>query len=140
MTWDVVLIKMPEGVSAIAEVPEDYLAPLGQRAEVEAAIRRALPGVDLTEPDWGRMAGPGWSMELNIGHKDRIDDIMLHIRASSEWVFGPISDLARELQCQAVDCGSGETLALVEPGVAEMAEWNDNRDRRNGFGFGFTTR
>ena len=137
MSWDVVLMKMPEGASSIADLPKDHVSmPLGQRADVEEAIRRAVPGVDLTDPTWGQMAGPGWSMELNIGREDPIDDIMLHIRGSSDWVFEPIFALSRELRCQVIDCGSGDVLAEQEAGTWQ--EWKAFRDGITKIGFGFT--
>lgn len=137
MSWDVVLINLPEGTASVADLPKDHIsAPLGRRAEVEEAIRRAVPGVDLTDPTWGDVNGPGWSMELNIGSKDPIEDIMLHIRGSSDWVFEPIFALARELQCQVIDCGSGDVLSEGESGT--WHEWKAFRDRMPGFRTGFT--
>ncbi|MCZ2525934.1 DUF4253 domain-containing protein [Streptomyces sp. HB2AG] len=111
MSWDVLLLHLPDGISPAQEVPEDYAPPpLGPRQEILAAVGRAVPEADLSDPTWGELLGPGWSMELNIGSKDPVDSIMLHIRGSGDDVLAPVFRLAEALRCKVLDCAEGHLL------------------------------
>lgn len=84
MSWDVVLMRLPADVTSVHEIPADYTPdPLGRRDDVRAAVTQACPEADLSDPAWGELSGPTWSVELNIGSEDPVDSIMLHIRGGS---------------------------------------------------------
>jgi hypothetical protein len=112
MSWDVLLLRLPDGVTSIQAVADDYVPPaLGRREEVLAAIRLAAPEADLSDPSCGELRGPGWSMDLNIGSKDPVDSVMLHIRASGDDVRTVVFHLAVALGCGVFDCSDGELMA-----------------------------
>ncbi|MBR7835016.1 hypothetical protein KDL01_17205 [Actinospica durhamensis] len=115
MSWDVVLFKIPNDVASMADIPRNYKpAPLGSRTEVEAVLRTAVPTVDLSDPTWGNLDGPTWSIELNIGRDDPIDSIMLHVRGGGDEVMAPIFAMAAALDCRVLDCSSGDFITAVE--------------------------
>ena len=67
MSWDVLLLRLPGHVTSVEGVRDhDGMPPLGRKPWVLDTVRRALPGADLTDPAWGQIEGPGWSIELNI--------------------------------------------------------------------------
>lgn len=112
MSWDVVLLHLPEDSRSLADVPRDFNSPpLGTQAAVLAAVARAVPEADLSDPTWGRLDGSGWSMELNIGSRDPVDLIMLHLRGGGDDILIPVFRLAGELDCRVLDCSSGELLS-----------------------------
>ncbi|MER5498091.1 MULTISPECIES: hypothetical protein [unclassified Streptomyces] len=116
MSWDVLLLRLPDDITSVQEIPADHApAPLGPRHDVLAAVARAVPGADLSDPGWGTLSGPTWSIELNIGSKDPVDSIMLHIRGSGDDVLTPVFRLAGSLRCGALDCTDGELLAPGRP-------------------------
>lgn len=113
MSWDVLLLHLPDDVTSMEEIPADYTPPpLGRRNDVLAAVARAVPEVDLSDPTWGDLLGPAWSIELNIGSEDPVDSIMLHIRGSGDDVLTPVLRLAEALRCKALDCAEG---GLITP-------------------------
>jgi hypothetical protein len=114
MSWDVILLRLPDDVTSVQEIPADYtLAPLGRRGDVLAAVTQAVPDVDLSDPEWGEISNLTWSIELNIGSEDPVDSVMLHIRGSGEDVLTPVLRLAEALRCRALDCAEGD---LITPG------------------------
>ncbi|MEV1049757.1 hypothetical protein [Streptomyces sp. NPDC049887] len=114
MSWDVILLRLPDDVTSVQEIPADYTPdPLGRRDDVLAAVTQAVPDVDLSDPEWGELTGPTWSIELNIGSEDPVDSVMLHIRGSGDDVLTPVLRLAEALRCKALDCAEGD---LITPG------------------------
>lgn len=132
MSWDVVLFKIPDGFASVADIPQGYKpVPLGSRIEVETALREAVPTVDLSDPAWGRLEGPAWSIELNIGRHDPIDSIMLHVRGGGDDALVPIFAMAAALDCRVLDCSSGDFI--VTPEATEgWHEFQAFRDRAAG--------
>ncbi|MDH2394059.1 hypothetical protein QCN29_36035 [Streptomyces sp. HNM0663] len=114
MSWDVLLLRLPDDVTSMEEIPADYTPdPLGHLHDVLSTVAQAVPDVDLSDPTWGELLGPTWSMELNIGAEDPVDSIMLHMRGSGDDVLTPVLRLADALRCKALDCAGGD---LITPG------------------------
>lgn len=115
MSWDVLLLHLPDDVTSVQQIPDDYApAPLGSQHDVLAAITRTVPGTDLSDPTWGELLGPTWSMELNIGQEDPVDSIMLHNRGSGDDVLTPVFRLAGALRCKVLDCAEGDLTTPLE--------------------------
>ncbi|UYM24898.1 hypothetical protein NQP46_21125 [Streptomyces albus] len=90
----------------------DYVpAPLGSRHDVLATVARVLPEADLSDPAWGDLSGPTWSIELGIGARDPVDSMMLHIRGAGDDVLTPVFELAGALGCKVFDCSAGDLIA-----------------------------
>ncbi|MER8029870.1 hypothetical protein ABTZ78_13010 [Streptomyces bauhiniae] len=111
MSWDVLLLRLPDDVTSMDELPQDYTPPpLGRHHEVLAAVAQAVPDADLSDPEWGDLSGPTWSIELNIGSEDPVTSIMLHIRGSGDDVLVPVLRLAEALRCKALDLSEGDLI------------------------------
>jgi hypothetical protein len=116
MSWDVLLLRLPDDVTSMHELPTDCTpAPLGRQYDVLAAVTQAVPEVDLSDPTWGELSGPTWSIELNIGSEDPVDSIMLHIRGSGDDVLAPVFRLAEALRCKVLDCAEGDLITPGQP-------------------------
>lgn len=114
MSWDVLLLRLPDDVTSVQEIPADHTPDsLGRQREVLAAVTQACPEVDLSDPTWGELSSPTWSIELSIGSEDPVESIMLHIRGSADDVPTPVFRLAEALRCKVLDCAEGE---LITPG------------------------
>ena len=112
MSWDVLLLRLPDDVTSVQESHADHTsAPLGRRRDVLAAVTQAAPEADLSDPTWGELAGPTWFIELNICSEEPVDSIMLHIRGSGDDVLMPVRRLAEALRCKALDCAEGDLIA-----------------------------
>lgn len=115
MSWDVILLRVPADVASMDEIGDDC-TPIGRRQDVLAAISQAMPEADLPEPEeWGRLIGPTWSMELDIGSEDPTGSIMLHIRGSGDDVLTPVFHLAAALECKVLDCSDGDVITPEGP-------------------------
>jgi len=112
MSWDVLLTVVPDGVDSTEQLPSGFRRPpVGGHAEVEEGLRRAVSGIDLTDPAWGVVDGPGWVVEVNIGRSDPVEAIMLHIRGGGDDVLPVVFRMAGELGCRLVDVVTGELLS-----------------------------
>jgi hypothetical protein len=78
-------MRMPLGAADVSQIPDDFELPvLGSAAEVRERIHQVLQAVDWDDPEWGRLEGMGWSMELNLGRDDPADSLMLHVRGGGD--------------------------------------------------------
>ncbi|QDD59111.1 hypothetical protein FE156_11150 [Streptomyces albidoflavus] len=114
MSWDVLLVRLPGEVTSVSRTAHDYVpAPLGSRHDVLATVARVLPEADLSDPAWGVLSGPTWSIELSIGADDPVESVMLHLRGAGDDVLTPVFELAGALGCKVFDCSAGD---LITPG------------------------
>ncbi|WP_327132400.1 hypothetical protein OG311_16355 [Streptomyces sp. NBC_01343] len=114
MSWDVLLLRLPDDITSVQEIPADCSPdPLGRRHDVLAAVAQVCPEADLSDPTWGEFSGAGWSIEFNIGSEDPADSVMLHIRGSGDDVLIHVFRLAEALRCRVLDCAGGD---LITPG------------------------
>jgi hypothetical protein len=129
MSWDVLLLPLPAGINSIEELesfPELGKEPLGNREKVLVTLAAAEPTADLSDPSWGYLEGPGWSIELNIGDADPVDTIMLHVRGGGN-IVPSILKLASALGCYALDGSSGDIL--WEDAAGSWADFRAYRDQ-----------
>jgi hypothetical protein len=111
MSWDLLLLPLPAELHSAQGLPDDFPAkPLGPHRDVQAALLKELPEIDLSDPTWGDLNGETWSIELNIGHEDPVDSIMLHVRGSGDDVLSGIFRIAAAVDCRVIDCSDGEFL------------------------------
>ncbi|MFI9617244.1 hypothetical protein ACIHCM_37320 [Streptomyces sp. NPDC052023] len=131
MSWDVLLLRLPDNVTSVHEIPGDHASsPLGRLHDVLAAVAKAVPDADLSDPTWGELLGPTWSMELNIGDEDPVDSIMLHIRGSGDDVLAPVFRLAETLGCKVLDCAEGDLITAGQ--TSGWQAFQQFRDRVSG--------
>lgn len=120
MSWDVLLLRLPDDVTSVQELAADYTPDsIGRRDDVLAAVIQAVPDVGISDPAWGELSGPTWSIELNIGSEDPVESVMFHIRGSGDDVLTPVLRLAEALRCKALDCAEGD---LITPG--QTSDWH----------------
>jgi hypothetical protein len=128
VSWDVLLLRLPGPVTSVEDARDHDDMPVGRKAWVLDTVRRALPEADLTDPAWGQVEGPGWSIELNIGSDDPVDATMLHVRGGGDDVLAPISRLAGELGCRVLDCSEGDLISFPRQASGWHA-FQESRDR-----------
>lgn len=80
MSWDIFVQDLPD-VDDVSQIPDDFVPrPLGRRSDVIEAVRRAVPGANFSDPAWGRIDGPGFSIEVNLGDSEELGSFALHVR------------------------------------------------------------
>lgn len=128
MSWDILIMILPSAARSAREIPDDFKpGTLGFRSELISKIRAAAPPADFSDPSWGHVATPDFSIDFNIGQEEIVDSIMLHVRGGGAAV-GFVADLLNHLDLRAIDCQSGD---FFEPSSAaeSMAAWRSYRDR-----------
>ncbi|OPF73915.1 hypothetical protein VT50_0227555 [Streptomyces antioxidans] len=112
MSWDVHVARLPEGIASIDDLPDDYQSPpIRSLGYVRETIRRVMPDVDLSNPPWGILNGPTWSIELLVGRDDPVGSLLLEVRGSGDDVMEPIFLLAEAFGCEVYDTAQGAFLA-----------------------------
>ncbi|WP_380282566.1 hypothetical protein [Kitasatospora purpeofusca] len=128
MSWDLLLLPVPAGFDSVDDFPDDLATPpLGSHEQVTAALLDQLPGIDFSDPTWGRLAGPAWSIELSLGSETPVDSIMLHVRGAGDDVLGAVFAIAGAVGCRVIDISEGDFLAPDDPNG--WHSFQDYRDR-----------
>ncbi|WP_162799287.1 hypothetical protein [Nocardioides sp. 616] len=86
MSRDIFVQDIPEGISRVDEIADDWRAqplPL-DHAEVVAAVRELAPGADTTDPEWMLVALPGVDVEVNAKDESPLMSFALHVRAADK--------------------------------------------------------
>jgi len=123
MSWDISICKFVDEYDAIEDIPDDAIpVPLGSAVEVRAAISKAFPATDWSDPNWGVFEAPFGSIEFNINSDDPVEGLMMHVRATQE-IVPPIVDLCRSQGWQAMDMNGECFLEKTEVPEAGLQKW-----------------
>jgi hypothetical protein len=135
VSWEILFMRLPDGIASLNEVPKDYeMPPLGDRQRIIARIQERLPDVDLSSPDWGLVVyGESFAIEFDLGRDDVARFLKLYVRGGMLWggeALGAIREVSEALGCKPFDCNISEFLDLDSPEAAESIEkWRALRDR-----------
>jgi hypothetical protein len=122
LSWDVLIMRFPENIATVEEIPDDFRPePLGSGPVVREQLLRSLPAMDLSDPSWGRLRSHQWSMELSIGPEEPVDSIMLYVRGTGDDVLQVIDTIVESVGARALDISAGGFLA---PGATRTAGWH----------------
>lgn len=129
MSWDLFVQRLPDGITAVDQIPDDFVpGPIGTRASIIKAIQEAVPGADFSDPSWGRIDGPGFSIEVDTGDDGELTSLALHVRGG-DLAICVIEDILGCLGLRAVDGTSPS--GLFDPVVSQdgFRRWRDYRNR-----------
>lgn len=127
MSWDIFVMDLPSDAETIEAIPADFVSrPLGPRADIIAAILRVVPYANFTDPAWGQIDAPTFSIEVNLGDDELVDSFALHVRGSKEAVACVVAILAA-LGVRAVDASSGDFFDR-ETALESFERWRSYRD------------
>ena len=128
MSWDVIIMHVPDGVLRMEEMPDQPTSPLGSSSEVISKLKSVFPSVDFSDPAWGILDGKDFSIEFNIGKEEQIGSMMLHVRGS-EASLAAIQQICQALDCRAIDMSEGDFIDFnADPG-AGLRNWQTFRDQ-----------
>lgn len=114
--------KDPGPITGDMKVP-----PLGDAEFVRTQISKSLPGVNWSDPAWGLLEGPGWSIEFNHQKSGITDSIMLHVRGSGDPISAIVS-LCKDTDWVAFDVQSEALIDLKAPSDKSWKEFQGFRD------------
>jgi len=120
---------MPLDIRGVSDIPDDFVPrPLGLRADIIGRIREVAPTTDFSDPSWGTLEGPDFSVEFNLGGDEEVTSLALHVRGGDA-AAGLVADLLDRCEWRAFDASSES--GLFEPASAStgLSKWREYRDR-----------
>lgn len=128
MSWDVLILSLPEGTRSLEGLPEGYDAHLAPTAEVLDTLHDLFPTMDFTDPTWCVLLSDTYSMEFSVGSKDPCQSIMLHVRGD-EAAIEPIRALCERTGWRAFDTSDGELIEFSADPAKGLRAWRAYRGR-----------
>lgn len=129
MSWDVLVMKIPENYKSLSEMPKDYApSPLGRFDEVLKVLKDLLPDIDLSDPSWGIFCNEKCSIEFSIGDDDPVTTIMLHIRGG-EAPIDIIKTICEKTDWKAIDTSTGNVIDFKDNPEDSFDRWKRYRDK-----------
>jgi len=127
--WDVFVQDLPPGIDSIADIPDDFRpASLGPREAIVAGILTVVPDADFADPTWGRIEGPDYSIEVNVGPEDPVQGFAFHIGGGA-MAAGIVADILETLDLRALDPQSDTSLFDAAQAVDSLRRWRLYRDQ-----------
>ena len=128
MSWDICIQEIPGDIGSLDDIPNDFRPrPLGLRSEVIARIKQTLPQADFSNPSWGVLDQPGFSIEFSMGSADVCDGFTLHVRGGGVAV-ATIARLLDHLKLRGIDLQIPDFFS-PEAAEASFRDWQAYRDR-----------
>lgn len=128
MSWDIFVQDIPASVRAVSEMPDDFEPQLlGKRAEIIARIREVVPTSDFTDPTWGQINGPDFSIEVSLGDMEDVHSFAFHVRGG-ELAAVVVADVLRHLGFRAFDPNSDSGIFELDDAAAGLRKWRTYRD------------
>jgi hypothetical protein len=129
MSWDIFVMDLPKDAKSVDEIPQDFKGePLGKRADLIAAIQSVASMADFSDPTWGTINGPDWSIEVSLGEEDVCGSFAFHVRGGYG-AAGVVAAILDRLQLRALDSGSGDFFVAVPEAEASFQSWREYRDQ-----------
>lgn len=129
MSWDIAVMDLPADAASVSDIAEDFdPEPLGERGALINKILEVAPTTDFSDPTWGDLTTPDFTIEFNMGQADVVSGFMLHVRGGGDSIIGFISVLLEHLGLRAIDCAEGD---FFEPAASaeSLRAWRAFRDR-----------
>jgi hypothetical protein len=116
MSWDVLVMRCPEGARVLDDIPEGWNQALGTGAEVRAVLTVQLPAVRFAVDGWADFDGVGFSLETCVDAPDdaAVRSLMLSVRGSAEDAQKTVLAVAAALEARPYAIGEG-FLDLEDP-------------------------
>jgi hypothetical protein len=128
MSWDVLLLRLPPGITSVGDIPDNFGEVLGTTDEVRRLLAGILPTLDLTDPAWGVLESANYSIEFSIGADEPCNAVMLHVRGLDD-ALEPIQAVCGASGWQAIDCSSGDVIVFDADPARGLRAWREYRDR-----------
>jgi hypothetical protein len=130
MSWDIYVLDFPPDIETPGDVPEDFRpGPLMSREALIEGISELVPGADFSDPTWGRLDGPDYSIEVNIGEDDPVESFALQVSGGDRAV-GVVADILDHFRLRAIDTGSEDGGFFDREGsVDQLRAWRAYRDQ-----------
>ena len=128
MSWDISIMDLPADATSVSEIPHDFApAPLGKRVALIAKVLEVAPQADFSDPAWGELSTPDFTIEFNMGRDAVVDSLTLHVRGGDSAVDF-VTALLQHLELRAIDCSTGDFFES-SAAAQSLTAWRQFRDR-----------
>jgi hypothetical protein len=111
----------------VEDIPDDFVPDvLGRRTDVISAIVDEVAFADFTDPSWGHIDTPEFSIEVNLSD-DPVRHFALHLRGG-DIALGLIDQILHRLDAHALDPQSETGLFSTDTAPASLQRWRAYRD------------
>jgi len=129
MSWDIFVQEIPLEAKSVAEIPDDFVPkPIGSRDDIIKKICALVPTADFSDPAWGLIDGPDYSIEVNIGEKAITSGFVFHIRGNEQAVY-VVANILANLKLRAFDPQSETGIFSLKEALASFQKWRSYRDQ-----------
>ena len=128
MSWDVVIMRFPEGFSGDFEEMSDNWEPENMFTQdyFEVEIKKLFPDIS-GDKTWMTLNAKKYSIEFNIGDNDPINNIMLHVRGGNE-ALQAIEMVCKKFNCKALDTTESKLIDFSEEKNKGFESWRNYKD------------
>ncbi len=129
MSWDVAIVKIRGEFRPIEEVEAEDYVPLGELADVRAAIRKTFPTAEWSTPDGALYLGPDYEIEIGLDGVESESTVLLHVHGTGD----PIPSLLKLSEANGwllVDCTTSE---FIDPENPSYEGWEGFKELCQGF-------
>jgi hypothetical protein len=129
MSWDVVIMRFPEGFDGdFEEIPDDWEPEnLFTQNYFEEEIKKVFPNI-IGDKTWMTLNAETFSIEFNIGGDDPVNSITLHIRGGDE-AIQVIGTICKKFNCQALDTTECKLIDFDKETNEGFTQWRAYKDK-----------
>jgi hypothetical protein len=121
-------MRFPPDVETVEDIPDEFApGPLMSRQSLIDGILTVVPDADFSNPAWGKIEGPGYSIEVNVGDDDPVESFGFNVRGG-DLADVAIADILDHLELRAIDESSGDFFDR-QASVESLQGWRAHRDR-----------
>lgn len=129
MSWDIFVQDIPDSAKSAEDIPEGFQPKvLGTRPEIISKIQAVAPMANFSDPSWGTIEGPGFSIEVSLGDREQIQSFAFHVRGGDE-AAGVVADILQRLDIRAIDPASDTGLFDPSTAAESLSRWRAYRDQ-----------
>jgi hypothetical protein len=127
VSFDIFAQDLPPDAKKVSDIPDNFLPKsIGRRADIIAGIFKAAPTVDFSDPAWGTIDGPGFSIEVGVAPEEEIKCVAFHVRGGAE-ALSIISNILIELGVRALAPGTASGFFVDSEIESAYSRWQAYR-------------
>jgi len=128
MSWDIYVQDIPAAAQSPADISDEFQPkPLGKRTDIIATICGVVPSADFSDPTWGKIDGPDYSIEIGMGDAELVRSFAFHVHGGDLAAY-VVADILQQMNFRAFDPSSGSGIFDMAEGANGLRRWRAYRD------------
>lgn len=113
MSWEILLLNVPDHIKAASDLQADSIVPLGTRNSILEVLRCAFSDLDTSDSHWLILVRKDYSLRFSMTHSEPIEALLVTIHGTIE-AIQELERLCIISGWRAFDSASGEFLQFTE--------------------------